>query len=39
LTRPPGAGDVGAGRIGHFGFFRPRFEQSMWAPHLLPELS
>lgn len=30
--------DVGARRIGHFGFFRSRFEESLWAPHLLPEL-
>lgn len=31
--------DVGERRIGHFGFFRVRFEKSMWVPHLLPELA
>lgn len=31
--------DIGAGRIGHFGFFRPMFESSLWRSHLLPELS
>lgn len=31
--------DVGARRIGHFGFFRPAFEQSLWQAHLLPELA
>ncbi len=31
--------DVGAARIGHFGFFRPAFEASLWRSHLLPELS
>lgn len=30
--------DVGAKRIGHFGFFRPAYEGSLWRPHLLPEL-
>jgi predicted alpha/beta hydrolase len=30
--------DIGAQRIGHFGFFRPRFETSLWRAHLLPEL-
>src|SRR5215813_12531120 len=25
-------------RIGHFGFFRPSFEQSLWRGYLLPEL-
>lgn len=30
--------DVGATRIGHFGFFRAAFEQSLWATYLLPEL-
>ncbi|HEY5806337.1 MAG TPA: alpha/beta fold hydrolase [Povalibacter sp.] len=24
-------GDVGVRQIGHFGFFRPQFEQSLWA--------
>lgn len=31
-------GDVGAKRIGHFGFFRHRFAETLWARHLLPEL-
>lgn len=31
--------DVGAERIGHFGFFRPRFEDSLWRRVLLPELA
>jgi predicted alpha/beta hydrolase len=31
--------DIGAARIGHFGFFRAAFESSLWRPHLLPELS
>jgi predicted alpha/beta hydrolase len=31
--------DVGETRIGHFGFFRPRYEQSLWRPHLLPRLA
>ena len=30
--------DVGAKRIGHFGFFNARFEGSLWQLHLLPEL-
>lgn len=29
---------VGAHRIGHFGFFRPTFETSLWRDQLLPEL-
>lgn len=31
--------DVGVRRIGHFGFFRPQFEQSLWpmVPHWLNE--
>lgn len=32
-------GEVGAPRIGHFGFFRAAFEQSLWRAHLLPELA
>jgi predicted alpha/beta hydrolase len=32
------AADVGARRIGHFGFFRATFEHSLWRAHLLPEL-
>jgi predicted alpha/beta hydrolase len=31
--------DIGAERIGHFGFFRPTFESSLWRAYLLPELS
>ena len=31
--------DIGAQRIGHFGFFRSAFEASLWRGHLLPELS
>jgi predicted alpha/beta hydrolase len=30
--------DLGVRRIGHFGFFRPAFEQSLWRAHLLPAL-
>jgi len=30
--------DVGAERIGHFGFFKTRFRESLWKAHLLPEL-
>ena len=30
--------DVGVKRIGHFGFFRPEFAESLWRGHLLPEL-
>lgn len=29
---------IGVRRIGHFGFFKPAFEQSLWQAHLLPEL-
>lgn len=31
--------DIGVQRIGHFGFFRPSFQESLWKFHLLPELS
>jgi len=31
--------DVGARRIGHFGFFRREFSDSLWRAHLLPELA
>jgi predicted alpha/beta hydrolase len=31
--------DVGERRVGHFGFFRPRFEAALWRPFLLPALS
>ena len=30
--------DIGAKRIGHFGFFRAAFESSLWRGHVLPEL-
>lgn len=30
--------DVGEDRIGHFGFFRRRYERSLWRGVLLPEL-
>lgn len=30
--------DLGVRRIGHFGFFRPELSESLWRPHLLPEL-
>lgn len=31
--------DVGARRIGHFGFFNSRFQDSLWQAYLLPELA
>jgi predicted alpha/beta hydrolase len=31
--------DVGERRIGHFGFFRPRHEHSLWRAYLLPALA
>lgn len=31
--------DIGARRIGHFGFFRSAYERSLWHEHLLPELA
>jgi predicted alpha/beta hydrolase len=31
--------EIGVKRIGHFGFFRAAFEQSLWRAHLLPELN
>jgi predicted alpha/beta hydrolase len=31
--------DIGVKQIGHFGFFKPRFSESLWQAHLLPELS
>jgi predicted alpha/beta hydrolase len=31
--------DIGAARIGHFGFFRSAFEQTLWQGLLLPELA
>jgi len=30
--------EIGARRIGHFGFFRREFADSLWRPHLLAEL-
>ena len=29
---------IGVERIGHFGFFRRQFAESLWAPYLLPDL-
>ncbi len=31
--------EIGVRRIGHFGFFRPKFAESLWQAHLLPALS
>ncbi len=31
--------DIGAPRIGHFGFFRTAYEASLWRAYLLPEIS
>ena len=31
--------DLGLRRVGHFGFFRPEVAESIWRPHLLPELA
>ncbi len=31
-------GDIDVRRIGHFGFFRPAFEETLWRRYLLPEL-
>lgn len=30
--------EIGVSRIGHFGFFRSQFADSLWSSHLLPEL-
>lgn len=30
--------EIGVKRIGHFGFFRPNVEESLWRNQLLPEL-
>ncbi|WP_371226688.1 alpha/beta fold hydrolase [Pseudomonas sp. QE6] len=30
--------DIGVKRIGHFGFFRSQFADSLWADYLLPDL-
>jgi predicted alpha/beta hydrolase len=32
-------GEIGVARIGHFGFFRPAFQELLWKRHLLPELA
>jgi len=31
--------DIGAQKIGHFGFFNTRFEETLWRTYLLPELT
>lgn len=31
--------DIREKRIGHFGFFKPRFEKTLWQKYLLPEIS
>ncbi len=31
--------EVNVEKIGHFGFFRPKFKESLWEKYLLPELS
>jgi predicted alpha/beta hydrolase len=31
--------DIGARRIGHFGFFNERFKETLWQGYLLPELT
>jgi predicted alpha/beta hydrolase len=31
--------DIGERRIGHFGFFRDRYKDTLWRQHLLPELA
>jgi hypothetical protein len=31
-------GEIGARRIGHFGFFNAQFQRSLWQAYLLPEL-
>jgi predicted alpha/beta hydrolase len=31
--------DIGAKRIGHFGFFNARFQESLWQAYLLPEFA
>jgi predicted alpha/beta hydrolase len=30
LSAPRSPSDIGARHIGHFGFFRPQFEQTLW---------
>ena len=31
--------DIGVQRVGHFGFFKPQFEDNLWPDLLLPELA
>jgi predicted alpha/beta hydrolase len=31
--------DIGVNKIGHFGFFNMRFEETLWRTYLLPELA
>jgi predicted alpha/beta hydrolase len=31
--------DIGLKRVGHFGFFRAQFADSLWRNYLIPELS
>lgn len=31
--------EMGLPRVGHFGFFRAKFEQALWSTYLIPELS
>lgn len=31
--------EIGEKHIGHFGFFKPKYEHSLWHAHLLPELT
>jgi len=31
--------DIGVEHIGHFGFFKNKFEESLWRKYLLPELN
>jgi predicted alpha/beta hydrolase len=31
--------DIGSLRIGHFGFFRAAFAETLWRKYLLPELT
>lgn len=32
-------GQVNANSIGHFGFFKKSFEETLWTPYILPELN
>ncbi|MNR62346.1 hypothetical protein D3C85_1843430 [compost metagenome] len=31
--------DIGEKSVGHFGFFKPQYERSLWQEILLPELA